>query len=135
MIRKIARKLYPFVVPLLLLLSAGCQEHLRLAEQIVEGGQLVIISLGDSYASGEGNPDSFGPNGAQWLLSPEADAVECHRSYGNAHRLAAIEIAEEWPLGEENVVFKSFACTGGTIRRVTSTATSVTGGMTVFWLV
>jgi lysophospholipase L1-like esterase len=97
------------------LLSTGCQEHVQLVGQIAEGTQLVIISLGDSNASGEGNPDGSGS--PQWLLNSEIDAVECHRSFTNAHRLAAVTIADEWPYGDENVIFRSFACTGATIWR------------------
>lgn len=98
------------------------------AEQLatlVADSQLVIVSLGDSYASGEGNPDVIlngdadGP-GPKWELNPQIDPAACHRSFNNSHRMAYSKIAEEWPLqnnvnNNSFVVFRSFACSGASI--------------------
>ena len=74
------------------------------------------MSLGDSYASGEGNPDvTLQAGGPSWFLNSSTDATLCRRSLTNGHRLAAVEIASEWEYGENNVVFESFACSGATI--------------------
>ncbi len=45
---------------------------------------LRIVSIGDSYAAGEGNPNSIAANGtAVWSSTP------CHRSINNGRRFAA----------------------------------------------
>jgi len=95
----------------------------------------LIVSLGDSFASGEGNPDipatmllRDGPGhgwepqfptrwpglmsitlvkGRSWLDS------RCHRSYLNQHIVAALEYSAYHP--EEAVTFISYACSGATI--------------------
>ena len=82
---------------------------------IAEDAQLVIVSLGDSYASGEGNPDvTKADGGPSWLLNPMADATLCHRSLNNGHRLAVAAIEEAWPHSDD-VRFQSFACAGATM--------------------
>lgn len=68
-------------------------------------GSRVIVSIGDSVASGEGNPTSR-ELGRLWL-TPQ----KCHRSPLSGHQLAAAEIRRREP----EIGFVSYACTGATI--------------------
>jgi hypothetical protein len=73
---------------------------------------MLIVSIGDSYASGEGNPDvnRSGDQPAQWVDR------RCHRSAnsGPAQAAAALERADP----HTSVTFLSFACSGATVNRV-----------------
>lgn len=79
--------------------------------------KVTIVSLGDSAASGEGNPDeegSFQPN-ARWLGTDAGGWLAqqdkpCHRSKKAGPRLAADSFRSRHP--EYEVVFTSFACSG-----------------------
>jgi len=81
----------------------------------------LIVSLGDSFASGEGNPDvvqrlSPDPNGFggfRVAASPTWIDRRCHRSAASAHALAAMEIEKSDP--HTSVTFLSFACSGASI--------------------
>lgn len=74
-----------------------------------------IVSIGDSYGSGEGNPDvpqkfdsvGFVSAGARWVDE------RCHRSAtaGSAQAAMAIERGD----AQSSVTFISLACSGGTI--------------------
>lgn len=81
-------------------------------ESTVEVKDLLIITLGDSYASGEGNPEYRRVDGEEF-----GDWVDdrCHRSSyaGAAQAAGAIERADN----KTSVTFLSFACSGGTINR------------------
>ena len=63
-----------------------------------------IVSIGDSVASGEGNPARQGPD---W------EERRCHRSAAAGQSLAGRQAASENP----GLVFHSFACSGATIDR------------------
>lgn len=78
---------------------------------------LTILSLGDSYASGEGNPRNVGA----WLglrnplssFTPYWDDVDCRRSTRAAPAQAALAIEKSDP--KVPVTFVHLACSGATI--------------------
>jgi len=69
----------------------------------------LIVSIGDSVASGEGNPDVSSRPGqpVQWLLR------RCHRSLRSGHAQAAARAAEADPA--VTVTFVPLACSGATV--------------------
>ncbi len=73
----------------------------------------LIASIGDSYGSGEGNPDVNGNsnNGtpARWV------DTRCHRSANAGPAQAALRLESADP--HSTVTFLSFACSGATINR------------------
>lgn len=96
----------------------------------------LIVSLGDSFASGEGNPDvpanlgmlAGGPGSGwsekwrqRWLARPAMAGVRsaswldrpCHRSFYNQHLVGALKYAADRP--HEAVTFASYACTGAAV--------------------
>ncbi len=86
----------------------------RLAyEQPVYIKDYLIISIGDSFASGEGNPDiprqASSGNPARW------QDERCHRSATAGPAQAALEI--ERNDRHTSVTFLSFACSGATVGR------------------
>lgn len=107
--------------------------------QKIEPDHIVIVALGDSYASGEGNPDYPGEwnpqtqlpgdHNLEWLVeyeerldsppeAPEADIKHwvddtCHRSFYSHQSLTALKIASENP--HAYVSFLHYACTGAEI--------------------
>ena len=70
---------------------------------------ILIVSIGDSFASGEGNPDKTrqDPQGVKWI-----DA-RCHRSAWAGPARAALILEKADP--KTAVTFISFACTGASI--------------------
>ncbi|RMH66983.1 MAG: hypothetical protein D6683_18215, partial [Actinomyces sp.] len=73
---------------------------------------LLIVSMGDSSASGEGNPDTLAP--VALVGGPDAFLFQrCHRSLTSGHSLAARAIEERDP--HVSVTFLSFACSGATV--------------------
>jgi hypothetical protein len=83
-------------------------------EQRVEVRDILIVSLGDSYGSGEGAPDIpqvVSPSGqvtnARWVDE------RCHRSANAASAVAARQLEAADP--HSTVTFLSFACSGATI--------------------
>ncbi|MGB0722841.1 MAG: hypothetical protein ACPGU7_10650 [Gammaproteobacteria bacterium] len=83
------------------------------------GQDFLVVSLGDSYAAGEGNPDieASEPAGVRWLDG--ADATECHRSLRNAHRAAFTMVARRAKAANPGVRprFLSLACGGAGVVR------------------
>ncbi|MGA7670945.1 MAG: Calx-beta domain-containing protein, partial [Nitrolancea sp.] len=79
----------------------GTQQH----DVVVQ--DWLIVSIGDSVASGEGNPDLPGGASAQW------EDAQCHRSAtaGPAQAAADIELADP----KTSVTFIHLACSGATI--------------------
>jgi hypothetical protein len=71
---------------------------------------LLIVSIGDSFASGEGNPDKSrqDPGGVKWVDE------RCHRSEWAGPARAALIIERADP--KTAVTFISFACTGASIK-------------------
>jgi lysophospholipase L1-like esterase len=77
------------------------------AEQTVQARDIVIVSIGDSVASGEGNPDVPSVVAPEWLES------RCHRSMRSGAAQAAAAIAAGDP--HSSVTFLPLACSGATI--------------------
>lgn len=75
------------------------------AEVVVE--DRLIVSIGDSVASGEAVPDVPHPFRAVW------QSVRCHRSGRSAHALATRRIEQADP--RSSVTFVHLACSGATI--------------------
>lgn len=85
--------------------------------------QLTIVSIGDSYASGEGNPNSFSNGVAHW------SSVPCHRSVNNGRRMASDRIND---MAGASTTFVDFSCAGaqidaGLIGSMTSVAPQTPG--------
>jgi lysophospholipase L1-like esterase len=70
---------------------------------------LLVVAVGDSVASGEGNPDVASKLHAQW------QSAQCHRSSLAAPAVAARLFAEATPARPVTLV--STACSGATIRQ------------------
>ncbi len=91
-------------------------------------GKYVIVSIGESYASGEGTPSraSNVPSGVLWQpLGPlmgstggyredDGTGKQCHHSRHNGRALSAIDLNS---LANVEVSFASFACSGSTINQ------------------
>jgi len=89
-------------------------------EQPVQIKDYFIVSMGDSLASGEGDPDIpqtyiSGPGGIFWVLTEPAKWQDkrCHRSAISNAALAALALEAADP--HTSVTFISFACSGATI--------------------
>ncbi|MCP4362702.1 MAG: hypothetical protein GY796_32255 [Chloroflexi bacterium] len=130
-----------FILVLLSILMTSCNgDTVEIISDTIHHEQLVIASLGDSYASGEGNPDTLSTATAapiwlgyypQWLGDPDGQTSQeqekrnaeiCHRSRNNRHMFAVQEIAPLWRPDEEqdgdtSVIMRSFACSGTTIKK------------------
>jgi lysophospholipase L1-like esterase len=74
-------------------------------EQEPAEGEHLIVSVGDSVASGEGNPAS---SGRRWLRPSR-----CHRAETSGPRIAAAELIAANP--DSGLRFISYACSGATI--------------------
>jgi hypothetical protein len=76
---------------------------------------ILIVSIGDSYASGEGNPDK--PQRFSWWggvsEGPKWEDRICHRSANAGPAKAALEL--ERSDHRTSVTFLSYACSGATI--------------------
>jgi hypothetical protein len=93
--------------PYLVTLTVGAQNgQTDTVTRTVVVKDIFIVSIGDSYASGEGNPDQPRPQ-ERW----END--NCHRSANAGPAQAALELERSDP--HTSVTFVSFACTGATI--------------------
>jgi lysophospholipase L1-like esterase len=80
----------------------------------VEVRNLLVVALGDSYASGEGNPRNVGA----WLrgvgaFTPYWDEDPCHRSARGAPALAALALENASP--RTSVTLVDVACSGATV--------------------
>lgn len=89
----------------------------------------VIVGMGDSYGSGEGNPDVPArwrgvtpPRGHEWLSNPDFRFPlpartwidnRCHRSFFSYQNLAALKIASDDP--HRFVTFLHYACSGAEV--------------------
>lgn len=83
---------------------------------LAQNQTLRIVSIGDSFASGEGNPNGTAANGAAiWSNLP------CHRSVNNGRRFAADRINN---MPNVSVLFSDFSCSGASINN------GLTGPMT-----
>src|SRR4051812_28641994 len=87
----------------------------------VKVDDLLIVSLGDSFASGEGNPHSFGlgngllpfPVNVKWQAEDDTGASRCHRSAYSGSALAAAWLEDHDP--KSSVTFVQLACSGAKI--------------------
>ncbi|NTX01965.1 hypothetical protein [Myxococcus sp. CA040A] len=76
----------------------------------------LVVSLGDSYGSGEGAPDAA----AHWGdtdTHPVWQNARCHRSFKSPAARAALALESSDP--HSSVTFLSLACSGATIQRTT----------------
>lgn len=86
---------------------------------------LLWVALGDSYASGEGAPDTtIASHGNAGWFGDDADgaATTCHRSAGAASSRAATQVPRR------SFEFHSLACSGSTIRGTGDTSIVGPGG-------
>lgn len=76
-----------------------------------------IVSIGDSYGSGEGSPDVTQRFDVLGFVSEDARWVDrrCHRSANAGSAQAAVDIERSDP--QSSVTFISLACSGATIDR------------------
>jgi hypothetical protein len=83
-------------------------------EQNIVVKDLLIVSIGDSFASGEGNPDVPAEANSFGIIRPARwEDTRCHRSAVAGPAQAAIEL--ERADQHTSVTFLSFACAGATI--------------------
>jgi hypothetical protein len=89
---------------------------IRNAEAVVKVKDIFIAVLGDSYASGEGNPHSWIQ---PWYQSIAHPAIwwdnRCHRSLAASPVQAAMRLAHTNK--KASITFLSFACSGAEIRQ------------------
>jgi hypothetical protein len=88
--------------------------------------EFVMVTLGDSYASGEGNPeqkgeyDRFGNRTGLvrfWDILDESQEIQaCHRSGQSGAEKAATQLRKDFP--GITLTFQSFACSGAEIRHL-----------------
>ena len=84
--------------------------ELQIAEQVITVKDILIVSIGDSSAAGEGNPlPASANNGNLWWDQG------CHRSHISGHALAAKQLEDDDP--HTSVTFLSFACSGAAIMK------------------
>jgi lysophospholipase L1-like esterase len=87
------------------------------AVKLIAVKDLLIVSIGDSYASGEGNPVVPGVLYPQWAYSPdpamELENADAHRSTIAASAKFALRLQQSHP--QEAVTFVSVADSGATI--------------------
>ncbi len=105
---------YPYLVKLTVETPNGARDSVR---DTVVVKDWLIVSLGDSYASGEGNPDvpQRLDEKAGWTVvtGPKWEDRRCHRSALSGPALAAAAIEQRDP--HSSVTFLSFACSGAGI--------------------
>jgi hypothetical protein len=84
---------------------------------IIQVKDVLIVSIGDSYASGEGDPDVHGVLEPQWAYSPdpamELQNADAHRSTVAAPAQFALALQQKNP--HEAVTFVSVADSGASI--------------------
>src|SRR5262249_8247228 len=78
---------------------------------------ILIVSIGDSYASGEGNPEVRGVLNPQWAVGANAritqEHADAHRSSRSAPALTALDIERANP--HTSVTFLHLAHTGAEV--------------------
>ena len=118
------------------------QDGKKIAEQKIVVRDLMVVGLGDSFSSGEGNPDvpvrfndrrvlnyigdkayrGYPPRQGRWKnTNDDAFMLEaarwvhrpCHRSLYSQHVRLALHLALRDPTGQTSVTFLGLACTGG----------------------
>jgi hypothetical protein len=82
----------------------------ELPTQEIEVRDHLVVSIGDSVASGEGNPDAGGLAAPTWRLEPR-----CHRSMRSGAAQATVALDRGNPTA--SVTFVPLGCSGATIDR------------------
>jgi hypothetical protein len=85
---------------------------LGLVKRAITVQDFLIVSIGDSVASGEGNPEVPGVLSASWE-NGSAAAAQCHRSRWAGPAQAALALEQADP--HSSVTFVHLACSGATI--------------------
>ncbi|HEV7720793.1 MAG TPA: hypothetical protein VGO60_05895, partial [Iamia sp.] len=76
----------------------------------IEPKDLLVVSVGDSVASGEGNPDRLDPS--DWL-APKWQNAQCHRTSLAGPAQAALRLERRDP--HTSITFVHVACSGASI--------------------
>ena len=95
-------------------------------EQTITVKDYVVVSMGDSYSSGEGNPTQYDPsqpdstldealadNGLGWSEGGKWDYANCHRSTRSGQANAAVDAERADP--HSSITFIYVACSGAQI--------------------
>jgi lysophospholipase L1-like esterase len=99
------KSLGSYTVKLTVTTEAGLTSSI---EKLVVVKDILIVSVGDSFAAGQGNPDiPKGEHKAQWIYS------RCHRSANAGPALAALKLERADP--HTSITFISYACSGAGI--------------------
>jgi hypothetical protein len=85
---------------------------LGMVKRAITVQDFLIVSIGDSVASGEGNPEVPGSLSASWE-NGSAAAAQCHRSRWAGPAQAALALEQADP--HSSVTFVHLACSGATI--------------------
>ena len=93
----------------------GASGRTDTTSHVVEVDDLLIFSIGDSVASGEGNPDIPGSGSAPWPWSDNSrwQDRQCNRTAKAGPALAAADIEQRDP--RQSVTFVHLACSGATV--------------------
>jgi lysophospholipase L1-like esterase len=128
------RLITAFLVIMASMTSCDNDDLKRVAEigaDAVAERTLVVAAIGDSYASGEGNPFSSAnavggvelwrnyhlPTAVGEMFEPNStDARLCHTGI-NGTAIALEDIHEQWSEDPTAIVYQSFACSGASINR------------------
>ncbi len=106
----------PYTVQLTVTGLAGSSGP-QVVDESIQVKDLLVVSIGDSYASGEGNPVVPSPTSPQWAYSPDpamnAQNADAHRSTLSAPAQFALQLQQANP--HEAVTFVSVAASGATI--------------------
>ncbi|MFP2906095.1 SGNH/GDSL hydrolase family protein [Pyxidicoccus sp. 3LFB2] len=98
-------------------LTVSKGEFSRTYTQTVEVKDILVVALGDSYASGEGAPDVPGHESNGDWIRPEWNYRPCHRSSKAPSAVFARQLEDADP--KSTVTYLSLACSGATISRET----------------
>jgi hypothetical protein len=95
-------------------LTITAPEGTATVERDVPFRDYFIVSLGDSLASGEGNPDRLNTNPI-WSSNDVWQDVRCHRSASSGPSQAALSL--ETSDRQSSVTFAHLACSGGQVTK------------------
>jgi hypothetical protein len=103
-----------------LVVNGGGRKSASTKEVVIK--DYLVVSMGDSYSSGEGNPTNYvagegdslpDANGAGWSEGGYWDYVNCHRSTRSGQANAAIDLEQADP--HSSVTFIYLACSGAQV--------------------
>jgi hypothetical protein len=98
------------VYPTRLTLNLANGSTVSTTKDVIVQDRLVVV-MGDSYASGEGNPDRRAVHGTSDVVWADQ---RCHRSGHAASARAALALERDDP--KSSVTFLTLACSGGTLK-------------------